>query len=226
MPKRLIVIPAYNEEASIQHVLLEIKNVAPAVDVVVVNDQSSDSTAQKVRQVSGCALIDLPLRMGYWGALQTGLLYAYYKNYDSVLTMDADGQHLPEYVPVMFEELEKDKIDVVIGKCLERGDVSKKIAWKFLRWLTGLQIKDLTSGFRAYSKKALALLVQAELTVFDNADLATLILLTQEKCSIKEIRVAIAKRRAGKSKLFESPIKIMRYICYSIILSLSKRKLK
>jgi glycosyltransferase involved in cell wall biosynthesis len=221
----LVIIPAHNEENTISNVLVKLKNNLPYLDILVVNDSSSDNTVKKVKELK-CKLLDLPIHLGYWGALQSGLLYAFYEEYNYVITMDADGQHLPKEIPILLKAIEDKSADVVIGACLERGNILKKIAWTIFRQLTGLKIWDLTSGFRAYSKRAISLLIHEDLAVFDNADLASLIVLSQAGLKIKEVPVEMAQRDAGDSKLFSSPLKILKYLASSFILSISKRKLR
>ena len=95
MSKLLIVIPAYNEEGNIVHVVNELVAHYPQYDYVVVNDGSRDHTAALCRQ-NGFRLIDLPVNLGLAGAFQTGLRYAAENGYDCALQFDADGQHKPE----------------------------------------------------------------------------------------------------------------------------------
>ena len=105
MSKLLIVIPAYNEEANIVKVVNGIVKNYPQYDYVVVNDGSRDKTAAICRE-HGFRLIDLPVNLGLAGAFQTGLRYAAENGYDCAMQLDADGQHRPEYIAAMLEELE------------------------------------------------------------------------------------------------------------------------
>ena len=113
MSKLLIVIPAYNEEGNIVHVVNELVARYPQYDYVVVNDGSRDRTAALCRQ-HGFRLIDLPVNLGLAGAFQTGLRYAAENGYDCALQFDADGQHKPEFIQPMLDELENGA-DIVIG---------------------------------------------------------------------------------------------------------------
>ena len=113
MSKLLIVIPAYNEEANIVKVVNGIVKNYPQYDYVVVNDGSRDKTAAICRE-HGFRLIDLPVNLGLAGAFQTGLRYAAENGYDCAMQLDADGQHRPEYIAAMLEELESGA-DIVIG---------------------------------------------------------------------------------------------------------------
>ena len=105
MPRLLIVIPAFNEEANIVRVVEGLTRNCPQYDYVVVNDGSRDKTAALCR-AHGYRLIDLPVNLGLAGAFQTGLRYAADNGYDCAMQLDADGQHRPEYIAAMLEELE------------------------------------------------------------------------------------------------------------------------
>jgi glycosyltransferase involved in cell wall biosynthesis len=227
MEKLIIIIPAYNEAKSISSVIKEVKKVIPQVQIsasiVVIDDGSTDQTF-KVAKREGVTVLRHIINLGYWGALQTGMLYGYHKGAEYFITLDADGQHLPEEIPKILTPLLKKEADVVIGSCIERGGFSKKLAWTFFRFLTGLKIKDLTSGFRAYNLKAVKLLIDYHYTIFDNADLASLLLLTESGCKIKEVSVQFGERLEGNSKLFSSPFKILKYLIYSVVISISQKR--
>ncbi|OAQ21131.1 glycosyltransferase family 2 protein [Thermosulfurimonas dismutans] len=220
----IIIIPAFNEETTIKEVILGIKQILKDVEIVVINDRSTDGTAKEALK-AGATVLDLPLKLGYWGALQTGFLYGYRKGFEYFVTMDADGQHPPEAVSKLLPPLKEKKAEVVIGACLERGGIAKKLAWKIFRILTGVKVKDLTSGFRAYSQRAVSLLIKEDLVILDNADLASLMLLNHYGLKMLEVPVRICNRRGGTSKLFSSPFKIAHYLALSLILSVSKRRI-
>ena len=220
----IFVIPALNEEKTLPPLLRNLFSLFPTAEVVVVDDASQDKTAQRA-YAEGATVLRLPFRLGYWGALQTGLLYGYRRGYEIFLTLDADGQHPPEEALNILRALEKTGASVVVGSCPERGNISKKIAWAFFRFLTGLKVIDLTSGFRAYRRQAVEILIDLDFLVLDNADLASLIVLHQRGFNIVEVPVKMKARNVGASKIFASPTKILRYLIFSFILSVSKRKL-
>ena len=224
-----IIVPAYNEAKSIADVLKGIKEVCSQLSqealIIVVDDGSEDETS-KIACKHGVTVLRHIVNLGYWSAIQTGMLFAYYSGASYFITIDADGQHPPDQIPVLLSPLLKTEADVLIGSCIERGGISKKLAWAFFRLLTGLKIKDLTSGFRAYNRKAVKLLQNYHYTIFDNADLASLLLLTRNGFKIKEVPVKIKHRVAGESKLFSSPLKIFRYLIYSFIISISQRGMR
>ena len=146
----LIVIPAFNEETSIGAVIEQLKQDG-FNDILVVNDCSTDTTAQIVNRL-GAGLITLPIQLGAWGATQTGIKYALRNGYDSVITMDADGQHMSEGINRLIDTLQSDQSNVVIGTYTKRLSKAKRIAWRFFKLLTNLKIEDLTSGHRIYDR--------------------------------------------------------------------------
>ena len=103
--KVLIIIPAYNEEESIEKVINNLKQNYSQYDYVIINDGSHDHTSE-ICHKNKYKIIDLPVNLGLTGAFQTGLKYAYKKGYDYAIQFDADGQHLPEYIPAMVDKIE------------------------------------------------------------------------------------------------------------------------
>src|SRR5438309_5436397 len=97
MVTTLIVIPAFNEEESLPAVLSELADALPQADVLVVDDGSSDATAD-VAQRHGVPVARLPFNLGIGGALRTGFRYAASRGYDQVVQLDADGQHDPSEI--------------------------------------------------------------------------------------------------------------------------------
>ena len=145
----LIIIPAYNEELNIERVVDELIEKYPQYDYVVVNDGSKDNTA-KICRKRGYNLLDLPVNLGLAGAFQTGLKYAYCKGYEYAIQFDADGQHRPEYIAGMAEELKKGA-DVVIGsrfvtekKSMSPRMLGSRLISLAIKITTGKRIKDPT----------------------------------------------------------------------------------
>src|SRR5215471_16493047 len=108
----LIVIPAWNEAGSIGEVITELGGELPGVDVLVVDDGSTDQTAA-IATAAGATVARLPFNLGVGGAMRLGYRYGYEHGYDVVIQLDADGQHDPRYVPKLVDAL--DEADLVIG---------------------------------------------------------------------------------------------------------------
>ena len=112
--KKLVIIPAYNEQGGIEKTVWDIKKHAPDFDYVVINDCSSDRTLEVCRN-NGFHTINLPVNLGIGGSVQTGYLYAWRNGYDVAVQFDGDGQHNAEYLEEMADKLIKEKLDMVIG---------------------------------------------------------------------------------------------------------------
>jgi len=152
--------------------------------------------------------------------MQTGIRHALRHGYQSVITMDADGQHEPEYLPQMLATGEH--ADVVIGAYPERGSPLRQLAWAYFRRLTGFGYQDLTSGFRYYNRRACQLLAGSEATLLDYQDVGVLMLLHRAGCSIREIPVTMNARQSGASRIFSSGWAIMRYMMETSVFCLAR----
>ena len=221
MPKLLIVIPAYNEEGSIERVVDDLIQNYPQYDYVVVNDGSRDRTAAICRS-RGYRLIDLPVNLGLAGAFQTGLRYAAEHGYDCAMQLDADGQHLPRYIAPMLEELEAGA-DIVIGSRFItvlkprtlRMVGSYLISWA-IRLTTGQPICDPTSGLRMFNRRLLEEFAQ-NLNYGPEPD--TISYLIKNGAVVKEVQVEMAERTAGESYLnFARSVQYMIKMGLSILL--------
>ncbi len=160
--KGLVVIPAFNEEKVIADVLRKIpKRIYDCnLDVLVVDDGSSDDTADTVKKM-GVSIVTHPINRGLGAALGTGFEYARLKAYDFLVTLDGDGQHDPEEIFIILKPILENKADFVVG-----SRVSKKgmpVTRRVLTTLaslatyvfTGVWTSDSQSGFRAFSKRAI-----------------------------------------------------------------------
>jgi len=112
--KKLVIIPAYNEEGNLERTIEDIKKNAPDFDYVIINDCSTDRTLDMCRK-HGYSYLNLPVNLGIGGAVQTGYRYAYYRGYDVAVQFDGDGQHDASFLETMAKELEQSNSDMVIG---------------------------------------------------------------------------------------------------------------
>ena len=216
----VILIPALNEMATIGHLVREIRQRVTC-HVVVIDDGSQDDTAA-VAMAAGAMVLPHTLCAGAWAAIRTGFRYARQKGYDIVVTMDADGQHLPEYIETIVEPVRSGKTDVVIGACLCRASAARQMAWWSFRKLSRLRIQDLTSGFRAYNRNAFSVLSANETALLDYQDVGVLMLLKKKRVSILEIPVPMCLRVSGHSRIFSTWLAVFRYLLLTGILCLSK----
>ncbi len=224
MPEAILIIPAYNEQDNIVKILQQIKNYGAGIDIVVINDGSTDNTSGAALR-AGVHVLNLPFNMGYGIALQTGYKYALKKDYKYVLQMDADGQHEPGCIADILNELKNDEYDLIIGS---RFLGKKKNDYGFLRrigihffavivtLLTKNKITDPTSGFQGLSNNILKFFVEDEYP-YDYPDADILILASFTGFKIKEIPVVIYNKKAGKS--MHSGLKPVYYL-YKMLLSI------
>ena len=213
--KTLIIMPARNEAQTVGAVIARLKALVPDADILVVNDASTDDTA-KVAAKAGANVINLPINLGYGGAVQTGFKYAARHDYDAVVLMDADGQHDPTCVPKLLRALQD--ADFVLGsrflgECHYKIPIARRIGmWlfgKIVNWVTGQKITDPTSGFQALRKEVVKFLAEDNYPVdFPDADI--LILLYRAGFRIKEIPVIMHDRQHGVS--MHSHLKALYYV--------------
>ena len=167
--KVLIVIPCYNEEASLPSLLPELlSTVLPngyQLEALIVNDCSKDNTSAVAKKYKA-TVIDLPVNLGIGGAVQTGIRYALEQGYDIAIQLDGDGQHPPKELPKLINYHLETGANIVIGsRFLEKegfqSSFARRLGIKYFHWvnrlMTGLQIYDSTSGFRLFDRKAIEL---------------------------------------------------------------------
>ena len=220
MKRILTVIPAHNEAATVGSVVRAVKTLYP-VDVLVVDDCSQDATAIRARE-AGARVITLPFQLGAWGATQTGMRYALQRGYLGALTMDADGQHHPDSLEPLLMAVLRDETDVAIGSCVARATPLRRAAWAFFRQLGTLELDDLTSGLRAYSRSAIATLIGREATLLDYQDIGVLVLLRKHQQRVTEIPVRMSHRCNGGSRIFYSWARVASYMLQTTLLCTAK----
>jgi hypothetical protein len=217
------LIPALNEGDAIAEVIGEIRQVCD-FPVLVIDDASTDDTVAKAQQ-AGATVIPLPAQLGAWGATQTGLRYALRHGYDMAITMDADGQHEAESLGELIRPVAQGVADVAIGACTHRGSMLRRIAWVMMKQASGLSLEDITSGFRVYNHKAIRALASWQATLLDYQDIGVLLLLQSKDIRIVDVKITMQPRRNGKSRVFHSWLMVAYYMCHTLLLGLSKRRL-
>jgi glycosyltransferase involved in cell wall biosynthesis len=219
MNKCAIIIPAMNEELTLTTVLSDLK-LSYDFEIIVVDDGSKDSTAE-IAKACGATVLKHVVNMGAWKATQTGMRYAFKKGFNRAICMDADGQHNVSDIGILIDELDKGS-DLVVGSCLSRGSVSRHIAWRVFKFLTGSSIRDITSGFRAYSHDALSILVSKQATMLEYQDVGVLMMMKQSGLSMSEVQVSMQERQDGISRIFHSWGAVFKYLLYTFVLSITK----
>ncbi len=217
--KLAIVIPAKDESATIVNVLSQVSNICNCA-VIVVDDASKDNTAE-LASLNGAVVLSHIQSQGAWLAMQTGIRYARQKGYDSVITMDADGQHCAEDITKLLMSI-KNGGDVVVGSCLQRGSSGRKFVWALFKKLTGVHIFDITSGFRLYNLRAMNVLTSRQASLLEFQDMGVLLMLRSAGLSIKEVSVEMRLRESGISRIFSSWGKVVYYMFITLFLCLVK----
>lgn len=213
--KLAVVIPTYKEKQNIQRVLVAICLVVPQAEIVVVDDNSSDGTADVVR---ACAKINpninLIIRTG-----PRGLGYAYQEGFrwvlahttvDFIIQMDADLSHNPEYIPLMLHYART--YDLVSGsRFLRRVSIEKRAIWRnllsktakwFVNLLLGIRISDVTTGYKCFRREALASLPFEDIHSRGYAfQIEATWNVYAKQCTIKEIPILFVERAQGESKM-------------------------
>lgn len=205
--KKIIIIPAYNEEESIKETVNELIEKAPDFDYIIINDCSSDNTKEICKENS-FNVINLPINLGIGGAVQTGYKYAYEHGYDCAVQVDGDGQHDATYLRKMADYLEKDQADMVIGsRFIEKegfqSSFMRRMGIRFftalIKVLTGKTITDPTSGLRMIGKRALGIF--SDNYPKDYPEPETAVVLLRRGLKIKEIPVVMRERAGGVSSI-------------------------
>ncbi len=201
--KVLVVIPAFNEEANIERVVEELAEKYPELDYVVVNDGSTDRTAQ-ICQSRGYHLLDLPVNLGLAGCFQAGMKYAWYKGYACAIQFDGDGQHRPEYIQKMKQKMDEG-YDIVIGsRFLDRPKdfslrmIGSRLISGAIRLTTGVRVADPTSGMRMFNRKMVG---EFALKLNYGPEPDTVSYLLKQGARVAEVPVEIAERGGGESYL-------------------------
>jgi glycosyltransferase involved in cell wall biosynthesis len=212
----LAIIPARNEAPTVAEVVCGVIQSLRCA-VVVVSDASTDDTAAAARS-AGAVVIELPCRLGAWGATQTGMRYALRHGYRTAVTLDADGQHHPGELPSLLDSHRNSQTNVVIGTCAERLSTAKRIAASYFHAITGIGVRDFTSGLRVYDRRALRALASREASLLDYQDLGVLMLLRRRGLSVLEVPTVMSPRRTGGSRVFSSWLMVARYMLHTTVL--------
>jgi glycosyltransferase involved in cell wall biosynthesis len=232
MKKRCIIIPAYNEGENIEKVIQEIKKYSDA-DIFIIDDGSKDQTRQRAKQ-TGAFVISHPFNMGYGVALQTGYKFALRHNYDILLQIDGDGQHIPDSIPAFFKNIESGECDVLIGsRYLGDSGYHPKLLKKIgilifkiiIRMINRTKITDPTSGYQCMTKDVFTVFTDDSFPC-DYPDTNIIVRLHRMGFVVKELPVKMKDNPEGRS-MHQGTFTIMYYfftMFLSIFISLISSK--
>lgn len=219
----LVFSPAYNEEKTIGEVIRRVLKRYPDFDMIVVDDGSIDKTRIEA-EAAGARVVSLPFHTGGTTAVITAYLIATSQDYDFLLKIDADGQHKVEDISRILEPILNGEADISVGSRYlmdnNEKDSSVKIAGRVFssyvlnKILKNVLVTDTTSGFRAWNRKALEVLLDEYLNNrrLPNDSVLWLvetIISNRKGLKIKEVPIKVLPRRYGKSKSFSLPKMIL-----------------
>lgn len=205
--KILVIIPAYNEAGNIERTVDDLAKKAPDVDIMIINDCSTDRTKEIMRE-NDFPFLDLPINLGIGGGVQTGYRYALEQGYDIAIQFDGDGQHDASYIKDLIAPIVNDEADVVIGsRFLEKEGFQSSALRRFginflsglIHILCGVKVRDVTSGMRAVNKKMIALF--AEQYAQDYPEPEAILASGMAGAKIQEVPVQMRERMAGQSSI-------------------------
>lgn len=214
--KGLVIIPAYNEEASIVNTVEDIRKNAPEFDYIVINDCSTDAT-EKVCIENDINMISLPVNLGIGGAVQTGYLYGVRNGYDVAVQFDGDGQHSAKYLSEMMRQLVEKEADMIIGSRFIENQGFQSSAIRrlgirhfniLIKLLTGQLVTDPTSGMRMVNRDIMELFAYDYPKDYPEPESVVYIISQRKK--VVELPVVMNERVDGVSSI--SPLKSIYYM--------------
>jgi glycosyltransferase involved in cell wall biosynthesis len=205
--RRIALIPAHNEERTVAGVVEEIKGFDPDFEVLVIDDGSTDRTAE-LAESAGAHVVQLPYNLGIGGAVQTGLQYARDHDFDVAVQVDGDAQHDPAEIPKILAPIIEGNADLVVGsRFLGEGEyeppVTRLLGIRLLARVVSLLVRqrvtDTTSGFRASNRRAISLF--ASDYPHDYPEVEAMVLVFRHRLKLVEVPVHMRLRGAGESSI-------------------------
>jgi glycosyltransferase involved in cell wall biosynthesis len=200
------LIPAYNERENLPSVVAEIRSTFPALDLLVIDDGSTDGTAEWLEQ-HRVRWLQFPERMGIGGAMRAGLRYAVRSGYQAAVRIDGDGQHRPEEIARLLAPIRHGTADVALGSRYARpgsgrrgvARLAQRVLGACISALVGGRVTDPTSGFCAVGRRAMRMLAEHHPTGYPEPELR--LLLNHHDLEVVEVPVEARSRLAGASSL-------------------------
>ena len=212
--KALVIVPTYNEAENIEKLIREILSQDERIELLIIDDNSPDGTSaiveRSIKENSRLHLMKREFKQGLGSAYIAGFKYSLARDYSYIFEMDGDFSHDPNVLPIMLKEIENN--DLVIGSRYVPGGsvinwpirrlLLSYIASQYVRVITGMQIKDTTSGFKCYRREVLQSLdldkIMSDGYAFQ-VEIKYRIWLRKQR--IKEIPIIFNDRISGHSKM-------------------------
>jgi glycosyltransferase involved in cell wall biosynthesis len=207
--RRVAIVPALNEEDAIASVIDEIRAFDPGLDVVVVDDGSTDGTTRAAR-ARGARVLRLPFNLGIGGAVQTGFRFAFEQGYDIAVRVDGDGQHDPAQLGYVLDPVLSGDADIAVGSRFA-GDASsgylssrpRRLGIRLLAWVVSRIVRrhvtDTTSGFQALNRQGIALFARDY--PHDYPEVEATVMVFRHRLRMVEVPVEMRERAAGRSSI-------------------------
>jgi glycosyltransferase involved in cell wall biosynthesis len=202
------VVPAWNEAGAIGGVLDEIRAFDPRIDVVVVDDASTDDTVD-VARAHGAKVLALPFNVGIGGAVQTGFRYARDEGYEVAVRLDGDGQHAADELGQLLAPIRAGEANLVIGSRFvdPRGTyrppfarrMGIRVFARLVSLLGGQKVTDTTSGFSALDRAAIELF--ATEYPHDYPEVESTLVALKSGLRLVQVQVDMRERQAGTSSI-------------------------
>lgn len=229
--RRVAIVPAFNEQESIAGVVNELRGFDVGLSVVVVDDGSTDRTAEIARG-AGAKVLSLPFNLGIGGAVQTGFRYAWEQGFDIAVRADGDGQHDPAELDAILRPVLADDADIAVGSRFMGGDGyrssrSRRMGIRLLAWivsaLTRQRITDPTSGFQAANRLGIRLFASDYPHDYPEAEATVMVF--KHRLRLREVPVRMRARESGTSSITAvHSVYYMVKVVLAIFIALFRRK--
>jgi glycosyltransferase involved in cell wall biosynthesis len=230
MNRYLAIVPAHNEVGAIAATVAEIHAAAPAFDVLVIDDGSTDETAAAARG-AGAQVVSLPFNLGIGGAVQTGYIYARAHGYEVAVQVDGDGQHDPRDIPRLLAVLESEPATHLVtgSRFLEpggdRSTASRRLGIavfaRLVSALTRQRVTDPTSGFRMTDRNGIDLFARDYPS--DYPEVEAIVLAHTYALHTREVPVTMRARTSGRSRI-SRPVSV--YYLFKVLLAVAVSALR
>ena len=205
--RRLAIVPAYNEERTVSSVVESVRREAPGFDVVVVDDGSTDCTAQ-LAEAAGAKVLRHPFNLGIGGAVQSGYRHAFDEGYELAVQVDGDGQHDPAEIHSLMRSMGSEEVDMVYGSRFladsgYRAPAARRFGIRLFSMVLSRVVRqpvtDPTSGFRLCNRRAIELFARDY--PHDYPEVEAILMVHAHRLRMREVPVRMHERQGGRSSI-------------------------